>query len=254
MHRAADGGPNDAGHGRKALQKHEIRAIFDSLSQTLEDPACRQVAPESELTEYSGPRALGSRNKTPIMEPAIVLRPSVVEPAMAARAVAVPMKPSAEAGARRAAAQATVITKALRPGPVPAIRGRRVLVRLAAFGAGALVVAFTGGLVLHSRSTSARTPAASSDPPLSPPPLVETARALRAPVVAPAPTFAEPDSAYSAHAEPEPRAAATVAESSHSRPRPPSPARKVQSLPTTPAEPPLSPPKTTSHTYEKDIE
>jgi hypothetical protein len=39
MHRAADGGPNDAGHGRKALQKHEIRAIFDSLSQTLEDPA-----------------------------------------------------------------------------------------------------------------------------------------------------------------------------------------------------------------------
>jgi hypothetical protein len=65
--------------GKPALSKAEIRSIFRELSDGLGEPSSHAAAPESEVAQYAAPRPLPAKNKTPALEPAIVLRKSVLD-------------------------------------------------------------------------------------------------------------------------------------------------------------------------------
>jgi hypothetical protein len=67
---------------KPALSKEEIRSLFQELSDGLGVPTARAAAPESEVTHYAAPRPGAAKSKTPIDEPPIVVRASVIDEAL----------------------------------------------------------------------------------------------------------------------------------------------------------------------------
>jgi hypothetical protein len=123
---------------KPALSKAEIRSIFRELSDGLGEPSSRAAVPESEIAQYAEPHRLRAKNLTPVPEPAILVRRSVIDEVVRPRAGSTTMRTAALGGSARA--------------------------RVGAAVAGAAVVCAVGALVVFQRQPGAPavTPAPSS--------------------------------------------------------------------------------------------
>jgi len=127
---------------KPALSKAEIRSIFQDLSDGLGDPTSRAAVPASEIAQYAEPHALRAKNKTPVLEPPIVVRKSVQDellPSQTARVPALerlpgPLYLKPDAAPERRAPRAGNETVRMRP------LGTSTRARIGAAVAGAAVV------------------------------------------------------------------------------------------------------------------
>jgi hypothetical protein len=148
---------------KPALSKAEIRSIFRDLSDGLGEPSSRAAVPESEIAQYAEPHRLRAKNLTPVPEPAILVRRSVIDEVVRPRA-----------------GSTTVRTGVLRVSP---------RARVGAAVAGAAVVCAVGAVVVFQRQPGAPavTPAPSGAATAGPAPTPPAKTATPVPSISAAP-------------------------------------------------------------------
>jgi hypothetical protein len=158
----------EAGASSKpVLSKAEIRSIFRELSDGLGEPSSRGAVPESEIAQYAEPHRLRAKNLTPVPEPAILVRKSVIDEVVRPRAGSTTVRTAVLRVGTRARVGAAVAGAAVvcAVGALVVFQGHPEAPAVTPAPSGAAAFVQAPASPVSAITTNALSPAPPSDPP-----------------------------------------------------------------------------------------